>query len=65
MPLGYAAVRMTEAYTQIQLGRQDALTRLIQEKLASIAPQTLITAVGQDVVDVTLNSESHAEIPQT
>ena len=33
---GHSTVRMTEEYTKIQLTRQDELTRLIQERLASI-----------------------------
>ena len=32
---GHSTVRMTEEYTKIQLSRQDELTRLIQERLAS------------------------------
>jgi len=32
---GHSTVRMTEEYTKIQLGRQEELTRLIQERLAS------------------------------
>lgn len=32
---GHSTVRMTEAYTQIQLNRQDALTRLIQDRLVT------------------------------
>ena len=31
---GHSTVRMTEEYTKIQLTRQDALTRLIQDRLA-------------------------------
>jgi integrase len=33
---GHSTVRMTEEYTKIQLTRQDELTRLIQERLASV-----------------------------
>ena len=33
---GHSTVRMTEGYTKIQLNRQADLTRLIQEKLASV-----------------------------
>jgi integrase len=33
---GHSTVRMTEEYTKIQLGRQEQLTRLIQERLASV-----------------------------
>ncbi len=33
---GHSTVRMTEEYTKIQLGRQEELTRLIQERLASV-----------------------------
>ncbi|MEP6539520.1 MAG: tyrosine-type recombinase/integrase [Bryobacteraceae bacterium] len=33
---GHSTVRMTEEYTKIQLTRQDQLTRLIQERLASV-----------------------------
>jgi len=33
---GHSTVRMTEEYTKIQLNRQEALTRLIQERLASV-----------------------------
>jgi len=36
---GHSTVRMTEGYTNIQLNRQAALTRLIQEKLASVGGQ--------------------------
>jgi integrase len=32
---GHSTVRMTEEYTKIQLTRQEELTRLIQERLAS------------------------------
>ncbi len=34
---GHSTVRMTEEYTKIQLTRQEELTRLIQERLASVA----------------------------
>ena len=33
---GHSTVRMTEEYTKIQLTREDELTRLIQERLASV-----------------------------
>jgi integrase len=33
---GHSTVRMTEEYTKIQLSRQDELTRMIQERLASV-----------------------------
>jgi hypothetical protein len=33
---GHSTVRMTEEYTKIQLTRQEELTRLIQERLASV-----------------------------
>jgi integrase len=33
---GHSTVRMTEEYTKIQLGRQEELTRRIQERLASV-----------------------------
>ena len=33
---GHSTVRMTEEYTKIQLSRQEELTRLIQERLASV-----------------------------
>lgn len=33
---GHSTVRMTEAYTKTDLARQDELTRLIQERLASV-----------------------------
>lgn len=36
---GHSTVRMTEEYTKIQLTRQEELTRLIQEKLASVGGQ--------------------------
>ena len=32
---GHSTVRMTEEYTKIQLNRQEELTRLIQDRLAS------------------------------
>ena len=32
----HSTVRMTEEYTKIQLTRQEELTRLIQERLASV-----------------------------
>jgi len=34
--VGHSTVRMTEEYTKIQLTRQEELTRLIQERLASV-----------------------------
>ena len=34
---GHSTVRMTEEYTKIQLTRQEELTRLIQDRLASVA----------------------------
>ena len=33
---GHSTVRMTEEYTKIQLSHQEELTRLIQERLASV-----------------------------
>src|ERR1039457_820909 len=33
---GHSTVRMTEEYTKIQLSRQEELTRLIQDRLASV-----------------------------
>src|SRR5208282_1019347 len=33
---GHSTVRMTEDYTKVQLNRQEELTRLIQERLASV-----------------------------
>jgi integrase len=33
---GHTTVRMTEEYTKTQLGRQEELTRLIQERLANV-----------------------------
>jgi len=33
---GHSTDRMTEAYTKIQLTRQDELTRRIQERLAGV-----------------------------
>jgi len=33
---GHSTVRMTEEYTKIQINRQEELTRLIQERLASV-----------------------------
>jgi hypothetical protein len=33
---GHSTVRMTKEYTKIQLGRQEELTRLIQDRLASV-----------------------------
>jgi integrase len=33
---GHSTVRMTEEYTKVQLGRQEELTRRIQERLASV-----------------------------
>jgi hypothetical protein len=33
---GHSTGRMTEEYTKIQLSRQEELTRLIQERLASV-----------------------------
>ena len=33
---GHSTVRMTEEYTKVQLARQEELTRLIQERLASV-----------------------------
>jgi integrase len=42
---GHSTVRMTEDYTKVQLNRQEALTRLIQERLASVGEKQ--TAVVQ------------------
>jgi integrase len=42
---GHSTVRMTEEYTKIQLTRQEELTRLIQERLASLGEKQ--TAVVQ------------------
>lgn len=42
---GHSTVRMTEEYTKIQLTRQEELTRLIQERLASVGEKQ--TAVVQ------------------
>ena len=42
---GHSTVRMTEEYTKIQLTRQEELTRLIQERLASAGEKS--TAVVQ------------------
>jgi hypothetical protein len=42
---GQSTVRMTEEYTKIQLTRQEELTRLIQERLASVGDKR--TAVAQ------------------
>jgi len=33
---GHSTLRMTQEYTKIQLSRQEELTRLIQERLASV-----------------------------
>jgi len=41
----HSTVRMTEEYTKIQLTRQEELTRLIQERLASVGEKQ--TAVVQ------------------
>jgi integrase len=40
---GHSTVRMTEEYTKVQLPRQDALTRLIQERLASVGTKPTAT----------------------
>ena len=42
---GHSTVRMTEEYTKIQLTRQDALTRLIQERLANAGEKQQPTVV--------------------
>jgi integrase len=42
---GHSTVRMTEEYTKIQLGRQEELTRLIQERLAGVGEKQ--TAIVQ------------------
>jgi integrase len=42
---GHSTVRMTDEYTKIQLTRQEELTRLIQERLASVGENR--TAVVQ------------------
>lgn len=42
---GHSTVRMTEEYTKIQLGRQEELTRLIQDRLASAGERTRNTIV--------------------
>jgi integrase len=45
---GHSTVRMTEEYTKIQLTRQEELTRLIQERLASVGEkQTAAVQVVQ------------------
>jgi len=54
---GHSTVRMTEGYTKIQLNRQAELTRLIQEKLASVGEQpTATSAAVQELVDVDMKS---------
>jgi len=40
---GHSTVRMTEEYTKIQLTRQEELTRLIQERLASVGDRRSAT----------------------
>lgn len=42
---GHSTVRMTEEYTKIQLTRQDELTRLIQDRLASAGEKQQPTVV--------------------
>jgi integrase len=42
---GHSTVRMTEEYTKIQLTRQDELTRLIQDRLASAGEKQPTTVV--------------------
>lgn len=46
---GHATVRMTEEYTVVQLGRQEELTRRIQEKLLLAKER----AVGKKLVSIT------------
>jgi integrase len=46
---GHASVRMTEEYTIVQLGRQEELTRRIQQKLAAARER----AAGKKVVQIT------------
>ncbi|MBM3813925.1 MAG: site-specific integrase [Acidimicrobiia bacterium] len=54
---GHSTVRMTEGYTKIQLNRQAELTRLIQEKLASVGGQPAAAPVAvQELADVDMKS---------
>jgi integrase len=54
---GHSTVRMTEEYTKIQLTRQEELTRLIQERLASVGEQPAVTSVAiQELADVDMKS---------
>ena len=53
---GHSTVRMTEGYTKIQLNRQAELTRLIQEKLASVGEQPAAAPVVQELADVDMKS---------
>jgi hypothetical protein len=46
---GHATVRMTEEYTVVQLGRQEELTRRIQEKLLLAKER----AAGKKLVPIT------------
>jgi integrase len=46
---GHATVRMTEEYTIVQLGRQEELTRRIQEKLIRARER----AAGKKLVQIT------------
>ncbi len=40
---GHATLRMTEEYTKVQLNRQEQLTRLIQDRLASVGAKQTAT----------------------
>jgi len=54
---GHSTVRMTAGYTKIQLNRQAELTRLIQEKLASVGGQPAAAPVAvQELADVDMKS---------
>jgi integrase len=51
---GHSTVRMTEEYTKTRLTRQDELTRLIQERLASVGERPPTPA--QELADVDMKS---------
>ena len=51
---GHSTVRMTEEYTKVQLKRQDATTRLIQERLANVGAKP----------EVANGSGKHAPVPE-
>jgi hypothetical protein len=53
---GHSTVRMTEEYTKIQLTRQDALTRLIQDRLA---------IAGEKLSGLAENGSESAEAPSS